>query len=114
MRWPAPIRARLPLCERRPGKPQFGRASDAQSGVESWHLGLALGILNSFRIFLAADPNFLKQTPHFCIRGKNTPRRGFAAVLFGQFVKVNPRFFQFHGESSVLNFGVLHSYLEVM
>jgi hypothetical protein len=33
MRWPAPIRARLPGCERRPGKQQFGRASEAQSGV---------------------------------------------------------------------------------
>jgi len=61
----SPIRARLPPCERRPGEQQFGRASDAQSGVGICHLGLAFGILNSFRIFLAADPNFLKQAPHF-------------------------------------------------
>jgi len=29
MRWPAPIRARLPLCEGSPAKQQFGRATEA-------------------------------------------------------------------------------------
>ena len=32
MRWPAPIRARLPLCEGSPGKPQFGGATEASRG----------------------------------------------------------------------------------
>jgi len=35
MRWPKPNPARLPLCERRPDKQQFGRAKRAQSGVEN-------------------------------------------------------------------------------
>jgi len=46
MRWPAPIRARLPPCERRPGEQQFGRASEAQSGVGIVELGGFCAILN--------------------------------------------------------------------
>ncbi|MFA5747120.1 MAG: hypothetical protein WC926_03515 [Candidatus Paceibacterota bacterium] len=108
MRWPAPIRARLPPCERRPGKPQFGRASEAQSGVGNCHLGLAFGILNSFRVFLKIDTDFFQQTPHITTKCRKIARPAFGGRLFCPalplILKVNPRRFQFHGECLVMDF----------
>jgi hypothetical protein len=39
MRWPEPNSSPAATCERRPGEQQFGRASDAQSGVDLADLG---------------------------------------------------------------------------